>query len=72
MGSGVHGVGPRCPERLVVGAHELSAMPLSVVTIAGGVNQALRGVLGADVLGESGQYVLDYENAHLWLGVRPY
>ena len=48
----------------------LPAQRLSLVTIAGGVNQALGGVLGANVLGLAGSYVIDYQHAHLWIGGR--
>lgn len=54
-----------------LGGAALRGAPLSLVTIAGGVNQALDGVLGADVLARHGVYVIDYEIAHLWVGGRP-
>jgi hypothetical protein len=48
----------------------LAPQTLSVATIAGGVNQAVDGVLGADVLASAGSYVIDYQHAHLWVGGR--
>ena len=46
----------------------LPPQQLAVTTISGGVNHAIDGELGADVLGSTRWYEIDYQDAHLWMG----
>ena len=51
-----------------LGGTTLPSQALSATAIAGGANQGVKGVLGADVLGRYRSLVIDYQRAYMWLG----